>query len=177
MNHTLAFTHTYPARASSYEMASREKDALSNALLDSSLPPGQRLTLDSRSLGESRLPRLVSSQKKKSRQFLDEMPVLKSVLSLFSASNVSIAEADSRSSIATNIQPLPVTLLANGEIDHTCNVRMDYGTGNRCPGIQDGKCDNPNYGEGSEECRGQDCIDCNYYCKQGMEVLDQSLSL
>ena len=52
-------------------------------------------------------------------------------------------------------------------VDYTCDARLDYGPSNECPGIQNGKCENPNHGgAGSiDECINQDCIDCNFHCK------------
>ena len=50
-------------------------------------------------------------------------------------------------------------------IDYTCNPRLDYSDDNKCPTIQDGKCDDPSFGGNEELCRNQDCIDCNIQCK------------
>ena len=56
------------------------------------------------------------------------------------------------------------------EIDYTCDPNRDYGNPkapDSCPEelIQNGICDNPNHGGLEESCRGEDCIDCNFYCK------------
>ena len=50
-------------------------------------------------------------------------------------------------------------------IDYTCNPRLDYSDDNKCPTIQDGKCDDPKFGGKEELCINQDCIDCNIQCK------------
>ena len=51
------------------------------------------------------------------------------------------------------------------EVDYTCYPGLDYSGENKCPTIQDGKCDNPNHDGLEELCLNQDCIDCNFYCQ------------
>jgi len=54
----------------------------------------------------------------------------------------------------------------NNNIDYTCNPRDDYGTNNKCPTLEDGKCDDPKITtNGNDLCLNQDCIDCNSECK------------
>eukprot|EP00537_Pseudo-nitzschia_pungens_P011055 CAMPEP_0172385844 /NCGR_PEP_ID=MMETSP1061-20121228/3454_1 /TAXON_ID=37318 /ORGANISM="Pseudo-nitzschia pungens, Strain cf. pungens" /LENGTH=1877 /DNA_ID=CAMNT_0013115001 /DNA_START=415 /DNA_END=6048 /DNA_ORIENTATION=- len=56
---------------------------------------------------------------------------------------------------------------ANPEIDYTCNPANDYTDGNKCQTIQNGICDDPRHGgSGGDACFGQDCIDCNFLCRQ-----------
>lgn len=55
-------------------------------------------------------------------------------------------------------------------VDYTCDVRKDY-TSNPCGSLQDGICDDPNFGgSGGENCKQQDCIDCNENCKESTSV-------
>jgi hypothetical protein len=66
--------------------------------------------------------------------------------------------------IATLVSIQSATAQGDG-IDYTCNPRLDYSDDNKCPTIQDGKCDDPSFGGNEELCRNQDCIDCNIQCK------------
>ena len=52
-------------------------------------------------------------------------------------------------------------------VNFTCSATWDYGPKGTCPKekINDGECDNPNHGGEDENCAGQDCIDCNKFCK------------
>ena len=51
-------------------------------------------------------------------------------------------------------------------VDYTCYPQRDYTSTNLCRTIQDGTCDDPIHGgSGGDECRNQDCIDCNIHCK------------
>ena len=66
--------------------------------------------------------------------------------------------------LLVSIQIQSATAQGDG-IDYTCNPRLDYSDDNKCPTIQDGKCDDPTFGGKEELCKNQDCIDCNIQCK------------
>ena len=55
-------------------------------------------------------------------------------------------------------------------IDYTCDPNLDYAVPKppgSCPAekIQNGICESPNHGGDDDSCAGQDCIDCNKFCK------------
>lgn len=55
---------------------------------------------------------------------------------------------------------------AQSDRDYTCYFERDYRVDNKCQTIQDRVCDDPNHGgNGGEDCRNQDCLDCNFHCK------------
>lgn len=54
-------------------------------------------------------------------------------------------------------------------VDYACDPYKDVASDNACLSLSNGVCDNPNHGgSGGEACRNQDCIDCNYHCKNKM---------
>ena len=69
--------------------------------------------------------------------------------------------------VDTNPHESQLGSILTGEIDHTC-----YWDSIDRPGqcqreeLMNGVCDDPGImSVGREECRGQDCFDCNYHCK------------
>merc|ERR1740130_2098924 len=62
---------------------------------------------------------------------------------------------------------LLVVQAQSNDRDYTCNPRDDYSAGNKCPTLEDGKCDDLRITSlGNEFCINQDCIDCNSECQK-----------
>ena len=67
-----------------------------------------------------------------------------------------------------------VAVNAQDDRDYTCNFLQDYRSSNKCETIGDRVCDDPNLGgRGGEDCRNQDCIDCNKFCKKKIAMVDE----